>query len=293
MRSKIPKLVLAILPLFLAAGCSDKECPTCPPEVPADIILISGEVTFLQGLRLSLSAEIISTVGALRPQIDSMTAMGQPVGLTMEYTEDPPIMYARALIEEPAGAAGDTISVRAYTPSGLSVCRLVLFDEQTDTIYFPGWSNRYPWDTVDVGAEFEVSWSSLPAADGYRYSVLHVYDSTGWNVTSYDGYVKDTVFRIAAEENGYDGWWSFYVYAANGLSPDGNTANISGSGVAKWKLVSISPGEELTIFVGTGEAGGDVRAGAKPGELSSYGRGKVDSGDLLPVRGRYLDWREP
>lgn len=260
-RYVIAKVALVVAALLAITGCGDDDCPTCPSDDPADRILVSGEVTFLQGLRLTLSAEIMSTVGALQPQIDSLTIMGEPVGLTMEYTEDPPIMLARALIEEPALDAGDTVSVQAYTPFGLSTCRLVLFDGQSDTVYFPEWEDEYPFDTVDIGAGLEVAWNSLPAADGYRYSVLHIYDSTGWNVTSYDGYMTDTVFTIAAEENGYNGWWDFYVYAANGLLPDGNATNVSGTGAVKWKLVSTTPGKELTIYVGTGEAGGDIRRG--------------------------------
>jgi len=280
---KVTTIFGFIVVVLLITGCGDEDkCPVCPSEAPADRILVSGQVTFLQDLRLSLSAEIISTVGSLRPQIDSMTVMGQPVGLTMEYIQDPPLLYARALIEEPSGAAGDTISVHAYTPFGLSSNRLVLFDGRTDTLCFPGWADGYPWDTVDIGAEVEVAWNSLPAAHGYRYSVQHVYDSTGWNVTSYDGYVEDTVLTITAEENGYNGWWSVYVYAANGLSPDGGTPNVSGSSAVKWKLVSITPGKELTIYVGTGEAGGDIRALWK---LSAFGPNvhtAVDTEDMPP-----------
>lgn len=248
----------AIILLCIVAGCGDDDgCPVCPTD-PADQLSITGLIMFGGGFNVYAALDIQSISGETWPEIDSLTIIGRKVDLKNDYYNDTPMFQVREYIDSPVYSAGDTIDIVAFTPFGVDICRIQLLDYYDDRVSFYDWPSAWPFDTVDVGEGFEVAWSSDQLADGYRLRATYLYDSTGWNVRDLDTYRADTVLTVEPEENGYNGYWLVYVAPATGMRPDGRVASASGAGAVGWNVACRTEYSELTIYVGTGDPGGDI-----------------------------------
>lgn len=243
--------------LVVVAGCGDEGCPNCSADT-SKRVSVTGLVMFASDVNVYAAIDIMSISGETWPEIDSLTVMGRKVDLLTHSYDETPVFIVRQEISDPVYSAGDIINIVAYTPFGTDTCRICLLDYYEDVASFYGWTVDPPYDTVDVGEGFEVAWSSQPLADGYRFRVTYVYDSTGWNTRGQDLYDTDTVFSVQGDQSRYNGYWLFYVAPAAGMRPDGSIASASGSGAVIWNVACRTEYAELTIYVGTGDPGGDI-----------------------------------
>ena len=265
---------LVIAAVLIAAGCGDDDCASCPSNVDTvtmtetitDTITVTDSVPY-DGPKVLVSGffrvednlldpwlEIISTDGNM-PVVDSVVGAGEVMPSRIVYSNGTPYIQLDDRLSGNTWESGDTLEITVYTPQGSATCNARCLDKDADAPVFIDWSDTYPHDTVDIDDEIVVQWQTVQGADWYNYYWSHQYDSAGQRRSHFTwGYTSDTSVTIDNDDNGFNGYWDFYLYPIAGPHPEDAEGNFVGSPGIRGVLLSYTYGD-LTIYVGTGDPG--------------------------------------
>lgn len=196
--------VFGLLLVLAAAGCSDKECASCPDPAVTPLGYTKAALQLNPGAVVQPSLEVFGN-GMVAPNLDSVK-IGDSLVNRRDWMMTSGSMYADAhwaiVFSEDGDTStymyehGDTATISVWGEGRSSSCRVKILSRNSAIAYIT--TPAYQADTIAPGASDTVFWNRVEHADYYAVMVPWRVISGGsamWHFDYY--YATDTSFIVA------------------------------------------------------------------------------------------------
>lgn len=236
-------LILSVLIFGLLIGCSDDdECSTCPENTQEGVAVFyagvhNGDLD-CYGVVYGIDARFIDLDSALigTHLLEQDQYFGEGMATYCGLSEESNI----------SASSGQTYTIKLYTPGGTSQGSVMLLEDDVDMPEVVDWRLNYPYDTVEISTDVDITWGTVAKADFY---------TVDWSFEYYDGnyhridstfITNDTTFTIPGNLLDRNGYIYLDIYSIKGPEFDA-VGNFTGK--IKGRIISAA-GEYFQIVVG-------------------------------------------